>query len=400
MSDLSSSAEHDELSPNDDGFTGGIFCGPLRLLAHEIYEKLNQQGVYCSLLTGQDKREIPGAEHIACTIEMVNPKDQWEVAVIDEIQMISDPERGFAWTRALACLQAKEIHVCGSLEAVDLVKARVAQMGDTFELRTYERRGKLSVMDTPLNNYRKVEKGDAVVAFSRKRIFEIRAEIEQHSNLKCCVVYGSLPPEIRSQQASLFNDPNSGYDVLVASDAIGMGLNLNIRRVILDSLQKFDGQDMVKIPPSLVKQIAGRAGRSGHDYADEGLVTCLRSGDLEYLNQAFNHELEPLVAAGLFPSNEQMEDFAAKCPDISGFSELLDKFVLLARVDGSYFICNHLDIKKKAELLKDLPLSLGDRFTFSMAPVGRTFLSHRLFQAVSLLYIHTCIHSYSTHTCL
>ena len=76
---------------------GGLYCGPLRLLASEIYEQLNRQGIYCDLLTGQEKRFVPGATHISCTVEAVNLNTNYDVAVIDEIQMIADVERGHVW---------------------------------------------------------------------------------------------------------------------------------------------------------------------------------------------------------------------------------------------------------------------------------------------------------------
>lgn len=108
-------------------------------------------------------------------------------------------------------------------------------------MRTYDRMSALRVLDEPLGDYSKVEPGDCVVAFSRADIFRIREAIERLTDLRCGVVYGQLPPETRSKQAALFNAaPGSGkgYDVLVASDAIGMGLNLNIKRVIFHSTTK------------------------------------------------------------------------------------------------------------------------------------------------------------------
>ena len=111
------------------------------------------------------------------------------------------------------------------------------------------------------------------MAFSKNDIFSIKAEIERLTPLKCCTVYGQLPSETRSTQARLFNDPNSGYDVLVASDAIGMGLNLNIRRIIFHTTMKRgapvankSGDKDVWIHPSYIKQIAGRAGRLSSEY--------------------------------------------------------------------------------------------------------------------------------------
>jgi len=123
---------------------------------------------------------------------------------------------------------------------------------------------------------RHVQVGDAVVAFSRRRIHELKRTIESvRPDLRCCVVYGSLPPETRTQQAALFNDEHSGYDVLVCSDAVGLGLNLNIRRVVFADVRKFDGVRVGVAQPALIAQIAGRAGRFGGRFADQGLVTTL-----------------------------------------------------------------------------------------------------------------------------
>jgi ATP-dependent RNA helicase SUPV3L1/SUV3 len=226
----------------------GMYLGPLRLLAAEVYEKLTAAGVYCNLYTGQERREIPFATHGAATIEMASLTEDFDVIVIDEIQMIADKERGFAWTRALLGSRCKEIHVCGGFEAKDMVKRIVDTCGDEFEVLTYERFTDLEVAERSLSSkpdqagsYGSVKQGDCVVAFSRNDIFAIKHEIEKNTNHKCCVIYGSLPPQTRSEQARRFNDPNSGFDVLVASDEIRMGLNLNIRRIIFNSILKNDG---------------------------------------------------------------------------------------------------------------------------------------------------------------
>ena len=133
-------------------------------------------------------------------------------------------------------------------------------------------------------------------------------EVELATKHKCCVVYGALPPETRTQQAKLFNDPGSGYDVLVASDAVGMGLNLNIRRVVFYSLDKFDGDAKRPIPASQVKQIAGRAGRRGSIFPD-GVTTSFYSQDIQYLEYSLQQDFEPATAAGLFPVFEQVTFF-------------------------------------------------------------------------------------------
>jgi ATP-dependent RNA helicase SUPV3L1/SUV3 len=95
--------------------------GPLRLLAGEVYEKLTISGLYCCLYTGQERKVIPFSTHGSATVEMASSQEEYDVVVIDEIQMMADDERGFAWTRALLSSRCKEIHVCGGFEAVGTI---------------------------------------------------------------------------------------------------------------------------------------------------------------------------------------------------------------------------------------------------------------------------------------
>jgi ATP-dependent RNA helicase SUPV3L1/SUV3 len=206
----------------------GIYAGPLRLLAHEIFERMNAKGIPCNLITGDDKRIISSTATVASsTVEMVDLNRQMEVAVLDEIQMIGDKERGWAWTQALLGVRAKEVHLCGEERTVDLIKNLAASVGDVVKVHEYTRLGPLETMKQSLRgDLGKIEKGDCIVTFSRANIFAMKRLIEEKRGMRCAVIYGSLPPETRSLQARLFNDPDSGYDVLVASDAVGMGLNL------------------------------------------------------------------------------------------------------------------------------------------------------------------------------
>ena len=207
----------------------GVYAGPLRLLAHEVYTKLNAKGIKCNLVTGDVRiiNEDQDTYMASCTVEMVPINTLVDVAVIDEIQMIGDASRGWAWTQALLGLQAKELHLCGETRAVPLIRELAAAMGDDLEIHHYERLSPLRTMTSSLRgNMNHLRKGDCVVTFSRRGIHEIRKEIEKKTGKRVAIVYGNLPPEIRAQQAKLFNDPDNEYDFLVASDAIGMGLNL------------------------------------------------------------------------------------------------------------------------------------------------------------------------------
>eukprot|EP01138_Halocafeteria_seosinensis_P014853 gb/GECG01015163.1/.p1 GENE.gb/GECG01015163.1/~~gb/GECG01015163.1/.p1 ORF type:complete len:946 (+),score=110.03 gb/GECG01015163.1/:1-2838(+) len=349
----------------------GVYAGPLRLLALEIYERLNMEGTYTSLLTGQERRRMPFSSHTACTVEMLNLNDPLDVAVIDEIQLIGDSFRGHAWTRAVMGAPAKEIHVCGDPSAIPALEKLCDISGDDFHVRTYERLSPLKVCDESIQgDYSNIRAGDAVVAFSRRDIYAIRRNIEQSTSHKCCVVYGNLPPETRSSQAQLFNDPNSGYDVLVASDAIGMGLNLNIRRVIFHTLEKYDGTGVNPVSPAQVKQIGGRAGRHGTQYST-GEVTTFLDDDIEYLQDCMNSETHTLTRAGLFPSSEQLEAFARVMPEGTNtpLSKLLENFVDVSQMDGDYFMCRHDDAVSAAKILDEIKgLKLSEKYTLCCAP--------------------------------
>lgn len=206
----------------------GFYAGPLRLLAHEVYSRLNAKGIPCGLITGDEVKYPDQLPRIfSNTVEMVPLGSEVEVGVIDEIQMIGDEQRGWAWTRAVLGARAKELHLCGEERTVPLIEKLAASTGDKVVVHRYERLNPLRTMNTSLKGkLSKLEKGDCVVSFSRVNIHALKDSIEKATGRRCAIVYGSLPAEIRSQQADLFNDPDNDYDYLVASDAIGMGLNL------------------------------------------------------------------------------------------------------------------------------------------------------------------------------
>lgn len=207
----------------------GIYLGPLRLLAHEVYTRLNAKGKPCALVTGEEQRMPKGETKMwSCTVEMAPLNQPLDVAVIDEIQMINHTERGWAWTQAFLGIQAREVHLCGEARTVPLMRELCGLIGDEVEVHEYQRLTPLKTADRSLSGklVGKLEKGDCIVSFSVLGIHSLRKAIENATGRKCAIVYGSLPPETRAQQARLFNDPDNEYDFLVASDAIGMGLNL------------------------------------------------------------------------------------------------------------------------------------------------------------------------------
>ena len=238
----------------------GVYLSPLRLLALEVQENLNSSGVPCSLLTGEEEDIVPDARHMSSTVEKLNLDEKYDVCVIDECQMIGDSQRGFAWTRAILGVQAKEIHLCTAPEALDLLKRVIDECGDTYEVVEHTRDTELIYVHAKYNIEEDVEQGDALVVFSKKSVLSIASELFS-KDIQASVIYGALPYNTRKRQLERFISGET--KVVVATDAIGMGLNLPIRRVIFMSDEKYDGTEIRRLRPHEVKQIAGRAGRRG-----------------------------------------------------------------------------------------------------------------------------------------
>ncbi|CAH1783944.1 unnamed protein product [Owenia fusiformis] len=355
-----------------------VYCGPLRLLAAEVYKKSNEQGTPCDLVTGEERRYAdPDGEpssHVACTVEMTSVTTPYEVAVIDEVQMLKSKDRGWAWTRALLGVCAEEIHVCGDPSALDLLNDFMLHVGDEVEVRKYKRLTPLKYLDYAVEKFENIQAGDCIVCFSKNDIYHVSRQVERR-NLECAVIYGGLPPGTKVAQAEKFNDPNHPCKILVATDAIGMGLNLNIRRIVFYSLIKptlneKGEKEMDVLDTSTALQISGRAGRYGTQYPN-GEVTTFKREDLSLLRQIVNQEITPIEQAGLHPTAEQIELFAYHLPKAT-LSNLIDIFVTICELDNQYyFMCNVDDFKFLADMIEHVPLGLRTRYIFCCAPIPK-----------------------------
>lgn len=235
----------------------GVYAAPLRLLALEGWRALGGEDGRCRLVTGEEQRGDPRAPLLSCTIETLAYEQEVEIAVLDEIQMLSDPHRGWAWTQALLSLRAHTIVLAGSSVALPWIKAVLARTGETLEIVEHQRPVPLAI---ERDRCPSAEAGDAIVAFSRRRAFQIRNDLLA-AGYTVSLIYGGLPPEVREHEAARFATGQA--EVVVATDAIGMGLNLPIRRVLFDAFEKFDGIQQRALTPEEIRQIAGRAGRQG-----------------------------------------------------------------------------------------------------------------------------------------
>ena len=250
--------------------THGAYFGPLRLLALEVYDKCNSENVPCSMVTGEETIEIPGAVCQACTVEMLNDHEYFDIVVVDECQMVGDPYRGHNWTRAILGLRAEEIHLCMAPEAESIITQMIKRCKDTYRIVRHKRNTRLTVEKKPYTLKNNLRKGDALIVFSKKSVLALAAHLEKQG-ISCSVIYGSLPPATRREQVRRFLAKET--DVVVSTDAIGMGLNLPIRRIVFIETSKFDGAVKRPLEPGEIKQIAGRAGRYG--LYEEGFVAAI-----------------------------------------------------------------------------------------------------------------------------
>lgn len=277
----------------------GVYAGPLRLLALEIYDKLMASNVPCTMVTGEEQYITEGSRVVSATVEMVDMDKEYDVAVIDEAQMIVDPFRGDNWLRLIVGLKAKEIHLCMAPEAEDvIIRILREQCHASYEIVRHERNTELIFEEKPFNIDKDILRGDALILFSKRAVLDVSARLEL-LGIKASVIYGNLPPQIRKHQFEMFMAGET--QVVVATDAIGLGVNLPIRRIIFMTTMKFDGVERRSLNQYEVRQIAGRAGRRG--LYDEGYVTTTSRQEIARLKQKYD-TYAPLTYARIgFPTN-------------------------------------------------------------------------------------------------
>ena len=345
----------------------GVYLGPLRLLALEVYERMNEMGVPCTMRTGQECIEEKNSRVTASTIEMADFDENYDIAVIDEAQLVADTDRGHSWTKAVLGLRAKEIHVCMSPSAEQVICHLIGLCGDSFEIRRYERKTELICESRPFVFPDDVQAGDALIAFSKKSVLDVAGRLEE-AGISSSVIYGSLPPEIRRRQTHLFNRGKT--KVAVATDAIGMGLNLPVRRIVFLQTDKFDGTSRRPLKTSEIRQIAGRAGRFG--IYEQGFVNAMGEEELEYIRQNFQGQEEPLTQVNLgfpqvlldidAPLDELMKVWYSVTPSEPFVKENIDEALYLYEQAKKYK--NQIDGFENKHLLYRMitcPIDIKDR---------------------------------------
>ena len=347
----------------------GAYLAPLRLLALENYEALRERGLRAGMVTGEEVLGEADPTHTARTIETADLTRPIDVAVIDEIQMLADPDRGWAWTNALFGVPARTVIVCGSDDALSYVRRAAEAANESLEVIPFERKSPLLLLDAavPLE---KVEPGDAVVAFSRRAVHENR-EILVARGHRVATIYGALSPEVRRAEAARFRSGEA--DVLVTTDAIGMGLNLGpLKRIVFSAVRKWDGVEERALTNSEIRQIAGRAGRYGHH--EVGYVAATEETALDPIRAALAGAPTAPAADTRFyvrPDLTAIRSVAEEMRTPSLF-EVMTHFARATFYAGSPFQPSALEeVLEIARTIDRARLPIEEKFAFSVCPINR-----------------------------
>ncbi len=268
-------------------FESGMIGFPLRLLAREVYDKLQKRlkTDNVALITGEEKIIPSNAKYFLCTVESMPIDKQLEFVAVDEIQMCSDHERGHIFTDRLLNMRGEKLTMfMGS----NTIRNIVTKLDDDVEFINRDRLSKLSY-----SGHKKISRIDrktAIIAFSAEEVYAI-AELIRRQKGGASIVMGSLSPKTRNAQVELYQ--SGDVDFLVATDAIGMGINMDLNHVYFSNLKKFDGKKLRRLNLSEIGQIAGRAGRYMNDgsFGITGQCGIISPENVELLE---NHKFEEI----------------------------------------------------------------------------------------------------------
>ena len=262
-------------------FQSGMIGFPLRLLAREVYDKVikKMDPSQVALITGEEKIIPINAKYFLCTVESMPIDKNLEFVGVDEIQMCSDSERGHIFTDRLLNLRGEKLTM---LMGSNTIKSIIEKLSDDVEFINKERFSKLTFGGH--KKISRIERKSAVIAFSAEEVYAI-AELIRRQKGGAAIVMGSLSPKTRNAQVSLYQ--SGDVDYLVATDAIGMGINMDLDNVFFSNIKKFDGKKLRRLNISEIGQIAGRAGRYLNDgtFGITGECSEINPEEIEALEQ-------------------------------------------------------------------------------------------------------------------
>ncbi len=259
----------------------GIFGLPLRLLAREVYDKCSDKvGIdKVALITGEEKIIPSTAKYFICTVESMPKDKQVEFVAIDEIQMCADRERGHIFTERMLETRGSKLTMFLGSQVMEKIIGNLVQ---DVEFEKKDRYSKLSY--SGIKKISRLDRKVAIIAFSIEEVYAI-AELVRRQKGGAAVIMGSLSPKTRNSQVGLYQ--SGDVDYLIATDAIGMGLNMDINEIYFSNLKKFDGRKTRRLNLIEMSQIAGRAGRFRNDggFGTTGDCETLNSDEIENIEK-------------------------------------------------------------------------------------------------------------------
>ncbi|MCC8342090.1 RNA helicase [Pseudomonas stutzeri] len=347
-----------------------IYLSPLRLMALENQERIESMGVPCSLVTGEEEIIREGATHFCCTVEEFARfrHQHWDVVVVDEVQMMADPQRGWAWVDALVSAHTPKLMMTGPALIEPSLRTLCELCEDQLQVQRTKRLSPVEVAKHA-TTLERLEPGSLLVAFSRKLVLELKGMLES-AGKSVSVVYGALSPEVRREQARRFREGEA--DIMVATDAVGMGLNLPAHTLCFYTDEKFDGIQNRQLKVQEVKQIGGRAGRFGHHYSGE--ITALDPQTLKSIRRLFNSP-DALVDLSQFQVRPSIDHLSA-ISELMGEPSLLRSWLTFNRNInyGEAFVSVLPDeLAEWIELIDDPKIPFWLRWTFACTPIRGGF---------------------------
>ena len=341
----------------------GYYLAPLRLLALEGYESLRDDGVSASLITGEEQLLDEDATHISSTIEMLSFETEVDCCVIDEVQMIDDRDRGWAWANAIIGAPAKTVIMTGSPNAREAIIALAEYLGEPLEIVEFERKNPLELLKSP-TPIDAIEPKTAVIAFTRSNALRLKQQLSK--TYRTSVIYGNLSPEVRREEARRFREGET--DILVATDAISMGLNLPIKTLLFSKADKFDGQNQRNLTATEVRQISGRAGRYG--LSEKGYVGALTGDVLKTISSLFTKEIEPIALPFNVMANFDHIMLVSTILEEKSLSEIIDFFVLNMKFEGPFRAANLESMQEASAIVDRYDLDMRTKYTLATAPLS------------------------------
>ncbi len=341
----------------------GYYLAPLRLLALEGYESLREQGVSASLITGEEQLLDEDATHISSTIEMLSFESEVDCCVIDEVQMIDDRDRGWAWANAIIGAPAKTVIMTGSPNAKEAIVALAEYLGEPLEIIEFERKNPLELLKSP-TPITAIEPKTAVIAFTRSNALRLKQQLSK--TYRTSVIYGNLSPEVRREEARRFREGET--DILVATDAISMGLNLPIKTLLFSKADKFDGQNQRNLTATEVRQISGRAGRYG--LSEKGYVGALTADVLKTISSLFTKAIEPIALPFNVMANFDHIMLVSTILEEKSLSNIVDFFVQNMKFEGPFRAANLESMQEASAIVDRYDLDMRTKYTLATAPLS------------------------------